>query len=178
VARVDSLSVDPHKFGMAPYPAGMFIYRRDERDFRSLLGVEMGYVPGERDGTMIGSRPGAAAAACFAVMQKLGTKGYTKLAQSCYKKALFAKSLLDQVSGIRVVGEPEINQLMIRPVDLTFEFRKEFCGQVMLSGHKLPINMKEVNGHVSAAYKLLFMPHMSREQISEFVKMLEKELER
>ncbi|MFC2053237.1 ATP-binding protein [Chloroflexota bacterium] len=71
---VDSVTIDPHKLGFAPYPAGAIVFR-DGR-VKELVAQEAAYVLGSRTASqpgeihigkyiLEGSKPGAAAAATF-----------------------------------------------------------------------------------------------------------------
>jgi glutamate/tyrosine decarboxylase-like PLP-dependent enzyme/anti-sigma regulatory factor (Ser/Thr protein kinase) len=71
---VDSVTIDPHKLGFVPYPAGAIVFR-DGR-VKELVAQEAAYVLGSRSATqqevihigkyiLEGSKPGAAAAATF-----------------------------------------------------------------------------------------------------------------
>ena len=87
VERTDSVTIDPHKFGFVPYPAGAICFR-DGRA-RDLVSVEAPYVfhEGAPDSAHIGrfilegSKPGAAAAAVWMSHQvlPLDARGYGAL---------------------------------------------------------------------------------------------------
>ncbi|MFF5973410.1 pyridoxal phosphate-dependent decarboxylase family protein [Streptomyces sp. NPDC012769] len=88
--RADSVTVDPHKSGHAPYPAGGLVLR-DARAV-SLVARESAYF-GQGDGhrlpfgphTLEGARPGAAAAAVWAAHRQIGlhAEGYGRLLGGC-----------------------------------------------------------------------------------------------
>ena len=176
VPQVCSYSVDPHKTGLTPYPAGTLIYRRDERNFRKYLGVQMGYVPGETDGTLCGSRPGASAAACYAAIQSLGLNGYRQIAEQCYDNTLYATEQIGKLGSLTMTT-PEINQFAIsHAADINFQFSKEFEMKIKLSGHRLPINICSPREHVKTWYKIIFMPHFTKTKVDQFISLLKQEL--
>jgi len=80
---VTTLAVDPHKMGLAPIPSGV-LFARDAADFEPLA-VPSPYVSVERQPTLQGTRPGAAAAATWAVMEHLGAEGYTHVVRECLR---------------------------------------------------------------------------------------------
>jgi hypothetical protein len=70
LGQADTVTIDPHKTGYIPYPAGAIAYRR--RDLREAIAFEPPYLPtvGGDDAVLgrygvEGSRPGAAAAAVY-----------------------------------------------------------------------------------------------------------------
>ena len=71
-SSVDSISIDVHKTGLAPYGSGVIMARKGL--FERIKSISH-YVPGN-DFTLCGSRAGAMALSCWAVMRKLGKNGY------------------------------------------------------------------------------------------------------
>jgi glutamate/tyrosine decarboxylase-like PLP-dependent enzyme len=97
VAETDSVTIDPHKFGYVPYPAGAVLYR-DARA-RELVAIDAPYVfHGQEAGAttaigryiLEGSKPGAAAAAVWMSHQvlPLDERGYGRLIGETAKGAL------------------------------------------------------------------------------------------
>lgn len=178
VPEVDSVAVDPHKMGEVPYPTGMFIYRRDARKFRELLGIKMGYVFGETDGTLCGSRPGAAAAACYAVFQERGYEGYKQVVARCMENVAYLARELGSISDIEVLP----HDLNIVPFRLkgpaSHELSEDFASQVKLVRHRFPEDFSNPNDHVRKIYKATVMSHVKKEVIDRFVDLLKKQLSR
>ena len=87
--QVDSITLDPHKSGFIPYPAGGLCYRN--REFRDLVKYTAPVVThGEADASVgsfgiEGSKPGAAAAAVYLSQRviPLNTSGYGRLLGRC-----------------------------------------------------------------------------------------------
>jgi len=71
-SAVDSISMDGHKTGLTPYGSGIIMARKGL--FERIKSIAP-YVPGN-DYTLCGSRAGAMALSCWAVMRKLGKDGY------------------------------------------------------------------------------------------------------
>ncbi|MEU9343463.1 pyridoxal-dependent decarboxylase [Streptomyces sp. NPDC048278] len=92
--RADSVTVDPHKSGHSPYPAGALVFR--DRRAVSLVARESMYF-GHGNGSRIpfgphtleGGRPGAAAAAVWAAHRQIGlhSQGYGRLLGGCIATA-------------------------------------------------------------------------------------------
>jgi hypothetical protein len=88
IRQTDSVTIDPHKWGYVPYPCGAIIFRRSEvRDLTSVHAPYVFHRGGAEETKFIGryilegSKPGAAAAACWLGhrMLPLNQEGYGKL---------------------------------------------------------------------------------------------------
>lgn len=114
VPGVWSVGMDPHKMGMAPIPAGALVVAK-EADW-SRVAVETSYVSTDGQSTLLGTRPGAAAAAVWAVHRSLGRSGY---AQQVRRSLATTRRLADGLTaaGAELVAEPELNLLTFRYKD-------------------------------------------------------------
>lgn len=119
--RADTITLDPHKTGYLPYPAGALVYRNGA--MRSLISFEAPYVnPDAGDNELVigsygieGSKPGAAAAGVYlshAVIRPTRA-GYGRiLGRTLYNTKLFHLKLLgmnDPSESFTVVPVPYIN---------------------------------------------------------------------
>ena len=103
---VDSMTVDPHKMGLAPIPAGCILFK--DNKCLDAMAVDTPYLTYKQQSTIVGTRLGASSAAIFALMKYLGREGYAKLAQECMDNTDFlAKGLKDL--GYKLVTEPKLN---------------------------------------------------------------------
>ncbi|HWG90367.1 MAG TPA: tyrosine decarboxylase MfnA, partial [Candidatus Thermoplasmatota archaeon] len=82
---VATLTVDPHKMGLAPVPAGILL-SRDAAYFQD-ISIPSPYVSVEKQPTLQGTRSGAAAAATYAVLRHLGWRGYQDVVAECFRVA-------------------------------------------------------------------------------------------
>ncbi len=120
--ETDSITIDPHKLGYSPYPAGAIVFR-DQR-IREFLTIEAPYVFHEEDephatiGKYIveGSKPGAAAAAVWINHRvlPLDTTGYGALISNTISCARMLKDALAShrsAEGMRLIplNEPDLN---------------------------------------------------------------------
>ncbi|MGK5630573.1 pyridoxal phosphate-dependent decarboxylase family protein, partial [Streptomyces sp. URMC 123] len=76
---VHAMAVDPHKSGLLPYSCGVLLTRRGLLAHATAVSPVTGVV----DDTLIGSRPGAAAAALWSVLHGYGRSGFTALTRAC-----------------------------------------------------------------------------------------------
>lgn len=107
VPGVTSLSIDLHKYGYAAKGASTILYRNLD-----LLKHQM-FVCQDWPGgifaspAMLGTRPGGAYAAAWAVMQKMGVEGYCQLAQETSEAVETLKAGISQIDGLRILGRPQ-----------------------------------------------------------------------
>ncbi|WP_120631327.1 aspartate aminotransferase family protein [Ruegeria sp. EL01] len=107
VPGVTSVSADLHKYGYAAKGASTILYRNLD-----LLKHQM-FVCQDWPGgifaspALLGTRPGGAYAAAWAVMQKLGIDGYCRLAQDTSEAVEKLKSGITAIEGLRVLGHPQ-----------------------------------------------------------------------
>jgi tyrosine decarboxylase/aspartate 1-decarboxylase len=108
---VKSITVDPHKMGMAAIPAGGIIFRDSKaQDF---IKTETLYLTDPYQYTFVGTRTGASAASAWAVFRSLGMDGFKKVVGKCMKTTrLLADGLSD--AGFKLVVEPTLNVVAFR----------------------------------------------------------------
>ncbi len=105
---VRSISADLHKFGFAPKPASTVFFRDGEDLDRSTF--RLGYWPSGlyTTATMSGSRPGAAVAAAWAVLNHLGTAGYERAARNLAAVVDRYVEGLEAIPGIELWARPDV----------------------------------------------------------------------
>ncbi|MBR4448074.1 tyrosine decarboxylase MfnA [Methanobrevibacter sp.] len=103
---VCSITVDPHKMGLAPIPAGGIIFRREE--YLEVMAVDSPYLTVKTQSTIVGTRLGASSAATYAIMKYFGKEGYSKLANDLMENTKFFAQSLKEL-GYELVCEPELN---------------------------------------------------------------------
>jgi tyrosine decarboxylase/aspartate 1-decarboxylase len=103
---VCSITVDPHKMGLAPIPAGGIIFRKEE--YLEVMAVDSPYLTVKTQSTIVGTRLGASSAATYAIMKYFGKEGYSKLAKSMMDNTHFLSEGLKEI-GYEIVCEPELN---------------------------------------------------------------------
>jgi tyrosine decarboxylase/aspartate 1-decarboxylase len=103
---VKSITVDPHKMGMTPIPAGGILFR--DNTFLDHIRTETPYLTEEWQYTLVGTRPGASAAAAWAVFEHLGREGFQKIVHRCIQLTKFLSSRLESL-GFSLVAQPQLN---------------------------------------------------------------------
>ncbi len=121
MSRADSITIDPHKLGFIPYPAGALVLR--EGEMRTLTTQHAAYLnPREDDhlGSYIleGSKPGAAASAVWLAhgTVPLTEKGYGAILSESFRSARGLAELLDgRIFGdyqCHVFDSPDLDVLL------------------------------------------------------------------
>lgn len=155
---VQSITVDPHKMGMAPAPAGGILFR----DSKALdyIKTETPYLTDKFQYTFIGTRTGASAAATWAVFKNLGREGFQKTVGNCMKTTRFLHDGIANL-GLKLVVEPTLNILAFRSQN------------TKLSAEKL----RQRGWYVSYVPRLdciriIVMPHVKKKHAEAFLKDL------
>ena len=108
IEGVSSITVDPHKMGLAPIPSGGILFR--EKKCLDAIAVESPYLTFKEQYTIVGTRLGASAAATWAIMKRMGREGYSKLANECMVNTEFLANAL-QKEDFELITTPELNIL-------------------------------------------------------------------
>ncbi|MFO8133594.1 MAG: tyrosine decarboxylase MfnA [Thermoplasmatota archaeon] len=157
---VSSMSLDPHKMGMSVIPAGLLLLRHGDRFER--IAVRATCTHTRRQLSLLGTRPGAAAAATYAVLHELGWDGYRSMVAACMETTRHAVERISE-AGFALVVEPETNVLAVR-VDKP----RRTAEQLAERGWMVGVNERD------SALRLVVMPHVKKTLIDSFVSDLKK----
>jgi tyrosine decarboxylase/aspartate 1-decarboxylase len=112
---VCSITVDPHKMGLAPIPAGGIIFRKEE--YLDVMAVDSPYLTVKTQSTIVGTRLGASTVATYAIMKYFGKQGYCRIADELMNNTKYLYDGLNEI-GYDVVCEPELNVVAFNHPDL------------------------------------------------------------
>lgn len=175
LSRADSISLDPHKLGYLPYPAGSVAYRNYRS--REFIRCEAPYLnsepvaelqawntpyPGKY--TLEGSRPGATSAAIWLAHQTvpLSRQGHGRLVAGTLMGAVYLQEVLKTVIAQEIPGlhcvflnpEPDLNILCYG-----------FTGT--WQGH--PLSLKQANSLVEQLYQRLLAREVQPQETQDFI---------
>lgn len=170
---VDSVTLDPHKFGMAPAGAGMFLCRKGQMD--SVCSM-ISYLHEGRDDTISGSRSGAAAVACWAAFHSMGRSGYRRLATEMMelKRELLAGLAL--FPQLEVIDSPQntFGLCIADNVDAATRSRLRALfadtKRYVLRYSHLPVRADGDWQICRPVYKVLVMPHLNSAKVAMFLR--------
>ena len=158
-AKISSICVDGHKMGMICIPCGFLLLK--EKKWLEEIRVESKCTHTKYQFSLLGTRPGAAAASAYATLSYIGMKGYEKIAIKCMDVIKHLAKLLDERSI--EYFEPELNLLAIKVGNAREVARK-------LAKMKWYVGVDEENGTI----RVVAMPHVTKDMINKFVDDLER----
>lgn len=153
---VDTMTIDPHKMGKAPIPAGGLLVRSEE--LLDSLAIETPYLESTSQTTLTGTRSGAGVAGTVAALEKLWPSKYRSIVNQQQENAKWTASALSD-RGLDVVP-PE---LPLVAVDLP----NNVFNELKSSGWRISRTSR-------GELRIVFMPHVSRDMIREFLTDLDR----
>lgn len=163
VPGVCSITVDPHKMGLAPIPAGGIVFRNES--LRKAVSWGISYLSGgeTEQTTLVGTRSGASAIAVWAVMKHLGREGYGKIVRKCMRLTLKLAEEIPKIRGLSVVTEPTMNVVGLKSD--AFDIRK-IAEELRLRKWAISLFPRHI--------RIVLMPHIQEKHVDEFVQDLNK----
>lgn len=157
---VSSITIDPHKMGMAPIPTGGILFR--ERKHLEAMAIETPYLTEDLQSTVVGTRTGASTAATWALLKHLGREGYQETATSCMDVTHKLAEGIEE-AGFELVTEPELNIVPFRSRNMSVE---ELAQQLEKRGWAVSL------ATYPRSIRIIVMPHLKIEHINDFLKDL------
>jgi len=162
---VQSITIDPHKMGMAPIPAGGIVFRK--KKYMDVINVLAPYLAGGKifQATITGTRPGANAIVVWALLKHLGFEGYKNVVKEAMENALWFADQIRRLDGVYLIREPMLNIVSFgskRLKKIEAELKAREWG---ISAHR---------GYI----RIVMMPHVKREHLNNFLKDLGEILRR
>lgn len=157
---VCSITIDPHKMGLAPIPTGGILFR--EKKYLDAMSIETPYLTEDRQSTIVGTRTGASTAATWALMKYLGREGYKKVSNQCMEiTKLLYEGIIE--SGFEVVTEPQLNIVAFKSKDISVD--------------ELARRLENLGWAVSKssyprAIRVIVMPHIKEKHVKAFIEDL------
>ncbi len=110
---VCSITVDPHKMGLAPIPAGGILFR--DWPMSEAISMKVPYLSGDlKESTLLGTRSGASAVAVWALLMHLGRAGYSTVVKRCLGLTWKLAKGIQQIDGLDIVTPPTMNVIGIK----------------------------------------------------------------
>jgi tyrosine decarboxylase/aspartate 1-decarboxylase len=111
---VCSITIDPHKMGLAPIPAGGILFR-DEK-MSEAISMKVPYLAGGemKQSTLLGTRSGASAVAVWALLKHLGRAGYAAVVERCLGLTWKLAEGIQRIAGVDIVTEPTMNVVGVK----------------------------------------------------------------
>ncbi|HMK53700.1 MAG TPA: tyrosine decarboxylase MfnA [Methanobacteriaceae archaeon] len=157
---VQSVTIDPHKMGLAPIPTGCILFR--EEKYLESMSIETPYLTEERQSTLVGTRTGAATAATWALLKHLGKDGYRKICLECMEVTQYLADGLEKI-GCDLITDPELNIVAFRHSEMAVE---DIVRKLAEKGWSVSLSS------YPKAIRVIVMPHLNKGHIDEFLRDL------
>ena len=166
VDAVDSITADPHKMGLGVIPSGGLFIRNP--NILERTGFEIPYLAGGsfKHFHIVGTRPGGPVIAFWVILKYLGMNGFTKIVKECMDNTEYLMQRISETPGIKLAAEPVMNVVGITTEngDSICELEKSLRNKNWMLGKFLDLNL----------IRVVIMPHVKREHLSNFSDDLEK----
>lgn len=114
VQGVTSISVDVHKYGLAPKGTSVVLYRNREIRKHQFVAVTEWTGGLYVSPTVAGSRPGSLIAGAWAAMMALGLEGYLENTRQIMETSKKIEEGIKEISELSVVGRPDMTIVAFR----------------------------------------------------------------
>jgi tyrosine decarboxylase/aspartate 1-decarboxylase len=163
VPGVFSITIDPHKMGLAAIPAGGLLFRNE--NLRKNVSWDIAYLSGGEtaQATLAGTRSGASAIAVWAVMKHLGREGYRKIVGKCMRLTLRLAEEIPKIEGLGVAMEPPLN--IVGLTSDVFDVRR-IAAELRLRKWAISLFPRHI--------RIVIMPHIQERHIENFLQDLSK----
>jgi len=161
--QVRSITVDPHKMGLAPIPAGGIVFRNE--NLRRTVSWKISYLSGggSEQATIVGTRSAASVTAVWALLRHLGVEGYTRVVQRCMRLTWRLAREVSAIEDLGVVTEPTMNVVGIKSATLDIS---EVARQLRLREWAVSLFPHHI--------RIVVMPHVKEQHVKELIQDLKQ----
>lgn len=160
VENIDTLSIDPHKMGLATIPAGVLLMR--DKGLLEKIAVSSPYLTSPRHASLSGTRCSAGTVSAWAAMKHLGREGYRNILRECMQTTKYLVKRIGEI-GLAVAIEPRMNIVCIsmkEPEKVYTELDK--------------LDWKASLTKEPKCLRIVVMPHVTKDVVDEFIPDLEQ----
>ncbi|MFI6662036.1 tyrosine decarboxylase MfnA [Streptomyces sp. NPDC050523] len=161
VDGVDSITIDPHKYGLANVPAGAILFKGAQDAGR--FAFDSFFVDTPVHNTLLGTRPGSAAISTYAVLEHLGREGFTAITRTNFEVTEHL------VAGLRAAGHELATEPQLNIVVVTMEHAARIS-QLLESWGWIVSTSKRFG----ETLRLVVTRHVTAKMVDEFLPVLER----
>jgi tyrosine decarboxylase/aspartate 1-decarboxylase len=163
LSGVCSITVDPHKMGLAPIPAGGILFRDEE--FVEPITFETPYLAGGgvKSFTITGTRPGGPIAAVWTLLRVLGREGYKEVVRECMKLTEMLVKGVEREEKLELLMRPIMNIVGIKAKHISVR-------ELSLRMRRLGWLLSEFPTHL----RVVLMPHHTQGLVERLLKDLKR----
>lgn len=158
---VCSITIDPHKMGLAPIPAGGILFR--DESLRKAITWNVSYLAGgeTEQATLVGTRSGASVISVWALLKHLGREGYRKIVRRCMRLTWKLAREIPMIEGLDIVTEPTMNIVGLKSEILDI---RHIARELRLRKWAVSLFPKHI--------RIVVMPHVQKNHIEKFLEDL------
>ncbi len=154
---VSSITIDPHKMGLAPIPTGGILFR--DRSYLNSISTETPYLTDKEQFTIVGTRMGASTAATWALLKHFGKEGYCKISKNCMEVTEYLAMGIKR-AGFKLIREPQLNIVTFKSDEMEID---EIVDEIEKKGWAVSVSS------YPRAIRIVVMPHVKTEYAREFM---------
>ncbi len=163
---VSSISIDFHKNGMTPIPSSILLF--SNKEYKRNVCYKVSYMLSGETCGLLGTRPGGALAATWAIWKYMGWEGFRELSLNMMKLAIYLYERLNKIKGI-IAYKPILPIIPFTHVNISYEILLKELLKRKYYLYKSP-SLK--------ALRIVIMPHTRKKHLDEFLETLEEILEK
>lgn len=163
---IHSVSLDFHKNGFVPPPAGIILFRESRLEKTAYFNVP--YMPSKYQKGLLGTRPGGVAAAIWTVLKVLGYNGFKEIAEKIIEVADYT---------YKVILETKFFTPIIKPVlgIVSFTTSKSYkVDPETLLNMLWRRNIYLYRTSLVEGLRIVVMPHVTKKHIDRFIEVASK----
>jgi tyrosine decarboxylase/aspartate 1-decarboxylase len=154
---VSSITIDPHKMGLAPIPTGGILFR--DRSYLESISTKTPYLTDKEQFTIVGTRMGASTAATWALLKYFGKEGYGEISKKCMEVTEYLADGIKK-SGFKLIRKPQLNIVAFNSDEIELD---KIVSELDKKGWAVSVSS------YPRAIRIVVMPHVKLEHAKEFV---------
>lgn len=158
---ISSISIDFHKNGLCPIPSGLILFRNKYLEKQAYF--SMPYMPAKFQKGLLGTRPGASAAACWAIWKLLGIEGFKKIARKIVSLADYLYEELSSLENIEPIIRPKLGIV-------SFKVHKYSVDEILSLFWRNRLFIYRTS--LLEALRIAIMPHVNRAHLDKLIDFL------
>jgi tyrosine decarboxylase/aspartate 1-decarboxylase len=158
---VCSMTVDPHKMGLAPIPAGGILFRN--KKIRELISWNISYLAGgeAKHASIVGTRSGASVIAVWSLLKHLGRDGYKRIVKRCIRLTWRLADEIQNIQGLEIMTEPTMNIVGLTSHTLNI---KRVAEELRRKGWAVALFPRHI--------RIVIMPYVQERHVNKFLEDL------
>ena len=158
---VCSMTVDPHKMGLAPIPAGGILFRN--KKIRELISWNISYLAGgeAKHASIVGTRSGASVIAVWSLLKHLGKDGYKRIVKRCMRLTWKLADEIQNIEGLEIMAKPTMNIVGLTSRTLSV---KRVAEELRRKGWAVALFPRHI--------RIVIMPYVQERHVNRFLEDL------